>query len=148
MVTQILHIGLCYNFKRKHHCAAAGRTSTTLQALLWYFSAGFKDLAQSSASYPAWLMEQEEGTSLRLLGWVSWHCNTLLFLWIGFSLLLRVIQCHYYCMHIFYCQATIRNLKPMFCYIYFAHCAFTFTFKYCGETLSNHISFLVKEDLH
>ena len=97
---------------------------------------------------PLGLMEQEEGTSLRLLGWVSWHCNILLFLWIGFSLLLRVIQCHYYCIHIFYCQATIRNLKPMFCYIYFAHCAFTFTSKHCGETLSNHISFLVKEDLH
>ena len=79
---------------------------------------------------------------------VSWYFNELLLLCTGASLLLRVIQCHYYCIHIFYCQATIRNLQPMFCCIYFAHCAFTLPSTYCGETWSNHILFMVKEVLY
>lgn len=79
---------------------------------------------------------------------VSWYFNELLLLGTGASSLLRVIQCHYYCIHIFYCQATIRNLQPMFCCIYFAHCVFTLPSMYCGKTWSNHILFMVKEVLY
>lgn len=79
---------------------------------------------------------------------VSWYFNELILSWIRGSLLLRVIQCHYYCIHIFYCQATVRNLQPMFCCIYFAHCASTLTSTYCGKTWSNYILFMVKKVLY
>lgn len=46
MVTQILHIGLCHNSKRKHRCAATGGASTAPQALLWDLRVRCRDQAQ------------------------------------------------------------------------------------------------------
>lgn len=80
--------------------------------------------------------------------WVLGTSLHFFFPWIGISLLLRAIQYHYYCIHMMYWETAIRDPKPMFCYIYFSHWAFTLTSKSCEETLFNHISFTVEEDLH
>jgi hypothetical protein len=140
-VTKILHIRLCHNYERKHHCTATAGASTALgpQHQVW----GPGPLLPTLS-----LIDVTGGGLIYTARMVSWYFNQLILPWIGASLLLRVIQCHSYCIHIFHCQATIRNLQPMFCCIYFAHCAFTLTSTYCGKTLSNYIVFMVKEVLY
>lgn len=113
--------------------------------LPWDFSIRYRDQAHCSYLVSDWWYRRGLIYTARML---SWYFNQLILPWIGASLLLRVIQCHYYCIHIFHCQATIRNLQPMFCCIYFAHCAFTLTSMYCGKTLSNYVLFMVKEVLY
>lgn len=103
---------------------------------------------RDGAACPAWLTNGMRGDGMRLPGMVSWHFTAFPFPMdrnltalegMTVSLLLHT--------HVLL-GSTIRNPKPMFCYIYFSHWAFTVISKSCEETSFNRISFIVKENLH